>query len=142
MEWTTNEVPLNIGGYKYNADTNTCPIFINYEKAKYISANIDYENRFLNRSQVTFFSKGNRTLESDDVKRMLDAVENQTKVELFVRKNKDDRGAKSFYYLGRVKAEYAQVKQMKKTGKQVVEIIWELDNPVREDMYDYITDND
>ena len=142
LEWTTNEVPLNIGGYKYNADTNTCPIFINYEKAKYISANIDYENRFLNRSQVTFFSKGNRTLESDDVKRMLDAVENQTKVELFVRKNKDDRGAKSFYYLGRVKAEYAQVKQMKKTGKQVVEIIWELDNPVREDMYDYITDND
>ena len=73
---------------------------------------------------------------------MLDAVENQSKVDLFVRKIKDDRGAISFYYLGRVKAEYAQVKQMKKTGKQVVEIIWELDNPVREDMYDYITDND
>ena len=31
---------------------------------------------------------------------------------------------------------------MKNTGNKVVEFKWDLDVPVREDIYDYITDND
>ena len=32
LNWERNEVPLNIGGYKYDKKTKTFPIFINYDK--------------------------------------------------------------------------------------------------------------
>lgn len=142
LEWTLNEVSLNIGGYKYNADTNTYPVFINYEKADNITDTINYDDKFLNSSQFISFSKNKRSLSSDDVKHFINAVDEQTPIELFVRKNKDDKGAKSFYYLGRMQVTDAEEKLMKKTNNQVVEFLWTLDVPVREDIYDYITDND
>ena len=30
LNWERNEVPLNIGGYKYDKKTKTFPVFINY----------------------------------------------------------------------------------------------------------------
>ena len=33
LAWEHNEVPLNIGGYKYDKKTKTFPVFINYDKA-------------------------------------------------------------------------------------------------------------
>lgn len=142
LEWTTNEVSLNIGGYKYNADTNTYPVFINYEKSEDVTDTINYDDKFLNTSQFISFSKNKRSLQSDDVKRFINAVDENTPIELFVRKNKDDKGAKSFYYLGRMQVADAQEKLMRNTNNQVVEFLWTLDVPVREDIYDYITDND
>lgn len=60
-------------------------------------------------------------------------------VQLFVRKNKDDKISKEFYYLGRVIAT-GNAKQfvMPNTDKTAVEIEWELETPVREDIYQYI----
>ena len=58
---------------------------------------------------------------------------------LFVRKNKDDKISKEFYYLGRMKATgRAQEFQMENTTKTAVEIEWALETPVREDIYEYI----
>lgn len=36
LNWENNEVPLNIGGYKYDKKTGTFPVFINYDKAEEI----------------------------------------------------------------------------------------------------------
>ena len=60
-------------------------------------------------------------------------------VQLFVRKNKDDKISKEFYYLGRMYAT-GEVKEfiMPNTDKSAVEIEWALDTPVREDIYEYI----
>ena len=60
-------------------------------------------------------------------------------MELFVRKNKDDKTSKEFYYLGRVEAT-GETKEfiMPNTDKTAVEIIWALETPVREDIYQYI----
>ena len=60
-------------------------------------------------------------------------------VELFVRKNKDDRISKEFYYLGRMKAT-GRTKEfiMNNTNASAVEIEWALNTPVREDIYQYI----
>ena len=54
-------------------------------------------------------------------------------------KNKDDKISKEFYYLGRVIAT-GNAKQfvMPNTDKTAVEIEWELETPVREDIYQYI----
>ena len=65
--------------------------------------------------------------------------ERGVQVERFVRKNKDDKISKEFYYLGRV-ISTGNVKQfvMPNTDKTAVEIEWELETPVREDIYQYI----
>lgn len=63
-------------------------------------------------------------------------------VELFVRKNKDDKVSKEFYYLGHMTAS-GNTKEftMTNTEKTAVEIEWILDVPVREDIYEYIVNS-
>lgn len=44
LNWEQNEVPLNIGGYKYDKKTKTFPVFINYDKSEDISDTTKYED--------------------------------------------------------------------------------------------------
>ena len=114
LEWEHNEVPLNL-------DT------------------IRYEDHFESPNRLIAISKQSRTKESEDVQNFLHARERGIDVELFVRKNKDDKISKEFYYLGRMTAT-GRIKEfiMANTDKTAVEIEWELDTPVREDIYEYI----
>ena len=140
LNWENNEVPLNIGGYKLDKKTRTFPVFINYDKADDISETIKYEDHFVNNSILIAVSKSGRNLESEDVQNFLKAKERGIDVHLFVRKNKDDKISKEFYYLGRMTASgQAQVFTMQNTDKTAVEIECLLDTPVREDIYQYIT---
>ena len=87
-------------------------------------------------------SKQSRTKDSEDVQNFLHARERGIDVELFVRKNKDDKISKEFYYLGRMTATgKAEEFIMANTDKTAVEIEWDLDTPVREDIYEYIVNN-
>lgn len=139
LNWETNEVPLNIGGYKYDKKTRTFPVFINYDKSNDISDTTKYEDHFTSSSSLIAISKSGRTISSEDVQNFLHAKEQGIQVHLFVRKNKDDKISKEFYYLGHMKAS-GNVKQfvMPNTDKTAVEIEWILDVPVREDLYEYI----
>ncbi len=141
LNWEHNEVPLNIGGYKFDKKTKTFPVFINYDKAEDISETTKYEDHFLKgfRDRLIAISKSGRNLQSEDVQNFLNAKERGITVELFVRKNKDDKISKEFYYLGHMTASgYAKEFTMPNTDKTAVEIEWILDQPVREDIYDYI----
>lgn len=126
----------------YDKRTNTLPVFINYNKSDDIQDTIKYEDHFVNESVLIAISKAGRSVESEDVQNFLKAEERGIKVELFVRKNKDDKISKEFYYLGRMKAT-GNVKEfvMENTNKTAVEIEWLLDTPVREDIYEYIVNN-
>lgn len=139
LNWEKNEVPLNIGGYKYDKKTKTFPVFINYDKADNISDTTKYEDHFVNERSLIAISKSGRSVESEDVQSFLYAEERGIDVQLFVRKNKDDKISKEFYYLGRMEAS-GKVKEfvMPNTEKTAVEIEWVLDTPVREDIYEYI----
>lgn len=139
LDWENNEVPLNIGGYKYDRKTKTFPVFINYDKNEGIQDTIKYEDRFVSPSKLIAISKQSRTKESEDVQNFLYARQRGIRVELFVRKNKDDKISKEFYYLGHMKAT-GQVREfvMANTNKTAVEIEWILDTPVRKDIYEYI----
>ncbi len=140
LNWETNEVPLNIGGYKYDKKTKTFPVFINYDKSEEISDTTKYEDHFISNSRLIAISKSGRTKESDDVQNFLNAKERGIQVHLFVRKNKDDKISKEFYYLGNMEASgIAKEFIMHNTDKTAVEIEWILDVPVREDLYEYIT---
>ena len=139
LNWERNEVPLNIGGYKYDKKTKTFPVFINYDKQDDISDTTKYEDHFTSRNRLIAISKSGRSIESEDVQNFLNAKERGIDVQLFVRKNKDDKISKEFYYLGRMYAT-GGVKEfiMPNTEKSAVEIEWELDTPVRENIYEYI----
>ena len=80
-----------------------------------------------------------RTKLQESLQNFQKAKERGIDVQLFVRKNKDDKISKEFYYLGRVIAT-GNAKQfvIPNTDKTAVEIEWELETPVREDIYQYI----
>lgn len=115
------------------------PIFINYDKQDNISDTTKYEDHFVAENRLIAISKSGRSMDSEDVQNFLNATERGIDVQLFVRKNKDDKISKEFYYLGRVIAT-GNAKQfvMPNTDKTAVEIEWELETPVREDIYQYI----
>ena len=115
------------------------PVFINYDKSDQISDTTKYEDRFIDRNTLIAISKSGRKMTSGDVQAFLNARNLGIDVELFVRKNKDDKISKEFYYLGRMTAtgntnEFI----MANTDKTAVEIEWKLDTPVRDDIYQYI----
>ena len=95
-----NEVPLNIGGYKYDKKTKTFPVFINYHKQEDISDTTKYEDHFINNQRLIAISKSGRSLESEDVQNFLKARERGIAVHLFVRKNKDDKNIKRILLSG------------------------------------------
>lgn len=119
--------------------TMTFPVFINYDKDDEIAETIKYRDRFINNSTLIAISKSGRTLTSEDVQNFINSAELGISVDLFVRKNKDDKISKEFYYLGTVTPSgNAKEFIMPNTDKQAVEIEWLLDTPVREDLYEYI----
>ncbi|TQQ85232.1 DUF3427 domain-containing protein [Peptacetobacter hominis] len=141
LNWSTNVVALNIGGYKYDEETNTFPIFINYNKDENINDTIKYEDRFINSKKLIAISKSKRDKNSKDMQQIINAQKNGTRIFLFVRKNKDDSTSKEFYFLGEMYFA-GDMKEfiMPNTEASAVEISYELENPVREDIYDYITE--
>ena len=71
LEWENNEVPLNLGGYKYDRKTKTFPVFINYDKEDNIQDTIKYEDHFESPNVLIAISKQSRTTESEDVQNFL-----------------------------------------------------------------------
>ncbi len=96
----------------------------------------------MDRSNLIAISKSNRTISSKDVDTAIHSEERDVTMELFVRKNKDDKESKEFYYLGRViHPENAVLKTftMPNTNASAVEIGYRLLTPVEPNLYDYIT---
>ncbi|HEY5560640.1 MAG TPA: DUF3427 domain-containing protein, partial [Clostridiaceae bacterium] len=139
LEWEKGEVALNIGGYKFDRKTKTYPVFINYKKSGDVVDSINYEDRFESSSQLIAISKSGRSETSEDVVQAYNAEKDGVEMSLFVRKNKDDKISKEFYYLGKIKAIDRPIPiTMKNTNKSAVEIKYQLYTPIREDIYDYI----
>ena len=140
LDWSKNEVPLNIGGYKFDKETKTFPVFINYHKDDDISETIQYHDEFFSPSEFLAFSKSGRTIQSDDVQTIYSSKDLGVDILLFVRKDKTDKTSKEFYFLGKIDAVGSPVQaKMPGTNVNVVKIRYKLDVPVRDDLYDYIT---
>lgn len=137
LNWDKNMNAQNIGGYFYESKTKTLPVFVNYEKT---DDAIPFEDRFISPDHLIALSKRPRKVDSKDAdhifKRTHEDADN--KIYLFVRKNKDDKESKEFYFLGEINAEGEPNPVILKTGENAFEINYKLDQPVREDIYDYI----
>lgn len=136
LNWDKNMNALNIGGYFYDQRTKTLPVFINYDKDEKAIA---YEDRFKSPNELIALSKHPRKISSSDARHIYNAKEEGNKIYLFVRKNKDDMETKEFYFLGEI---YAVGEPnpiiLEKSNDDAFEITYELDVPVREDIYDFI----
>lgn len=138
LNWKRNMNAQNIGGYFYDEDTKTLPVFINYDKTEDAIA---YEDRFISETELIALSKHPRKLTSSDVIHIYKRSEadKENRIFLFVRKNKNDNEAKEFYFLGEIFAQgEPKPIHMKATNDDAFEIMYHLDVPVRSDIYDYI----
>ena len=139
LNWKKNLNAQNIGGYFYDTTTKTLPVFINYDKTEDAIA---YEDRFVSQQNLITLSKHPRKVDSSDAdhfyKRTVEDRDNR--IFLFVRKNKNDKEAKEFYFLGEIFAKGSPIPiKMEKTKDDAFEINYTLDVPVRDDIYEYMT---
>lgn len=138
LNFEKDEPPLNIGGYKIDSYSQTCPVFITYHKADDISETIKYEDEFLSERTLRWFSKNKRNLQSADVKQILTSNETGLRMELFVIK--DDSEGGEFYYLGPMSViPGSQVEQTREEGS-LVSMNFELQESVEYSLYRYITE--
>ena len=137
LNWEKSLVALNIGGYKYDEHTNTLPVFINYDKDDDISDTIKYTDHFEDPETLIAMSKSKLKKDSKGMEIFTRAQERNTFIHIFVRKNKDDKVSKEFYYLG--KGNILEINQDYMANNiPVCEIKYQLDQPVRKDIYEYI----
>ena len=137
LGWSRNMNAQNIGGYFYDKETKTLPVFINYEKAEDAIA---YEDRFISPTELIALSKHPRSKDSPDADHMFKRTEadKDNRIYLFVRKNKDDNEAKEFYFLGEITPISEPKTVTMLSGDSAVNFEFLLESPVREDIYDYI----
>ena len=141
LRWSKQPNQQNVGGYFHDKATNTFPVFINYEKDPSISVTTQYEDRFESENRLIAISKSNRSLRSPEIQTLKGAATNGVACYLFMRKNKNDKNqSKEFYFLGQVHptGEFEEI-VMADGRTKAVEIVYDLEEPVRPDIYDYLT---
>lgn len=138
LNWEQNMPATNIGGYRYDKNTRTLPVFINYEKTEDA---IQYHDHFESQQSLIALSKTNRRIDSTDADHIYKRCkeDKQNRIYLFVRKNKDDNETKAFYFLGEVCAEGSPAPIVLEDKIPAFEIRYRLSDPVRKDIYTYLT---
>lgn len=140
MNFEQNE--QGIGGYTYS--NHHFAIFVTLDKGKDFKGSlISYEDEFLDEKRFRWFTKAPRTIESKEVKVLMNNED--WIVHLFVKRryNKTDNET-DFYYLGEVLPKHETIKQVQKTTsdnkkKNVVEMEFDLVQSVEPNIYKFLT---
>ena len=135
LNWPKNLNAQNLGGYFYHKETKTFPVFINYIKGEDVVESQKYEDRFENRNTLVALSKSNENRYSSRMKLVENSSTNGVEIHLFVRKNKNDKGSKELYYLGKMYFVCFR------NNKKPVQIEYKLKDEIRQDLYDYFNSN-
>lgn len=128
--------------YGYRFKYNTFPIFVTYHKSESISQSIQYDDKFIDRKFFSWMSRNNRTLESQDILELKRAQKENIPVDLFIQK--DDEEENQYFYIGPMKpVEFKQTTIRNDKGDElpIVNVIFELKEMVRKDLFDYFTEN-
>ena len=134
-------------GYWHDEKTNTFSVFINYEKSVDTPHSTNYHDRFgsldnlFDRNHFVAISKSRQTTNSPYIQKIAQFKETGTKIRLFVRKNKNDKTSKEFYYLGQVECTGRMLDgAIPGTSIPIVEIEYKFLKPVNDRIYEYITE--
>ena len=136
LNWEQNPNPQTVGGYFRSKDESNIAIFINYHKEEDISASTDYKDSFIDNTTFTWMTKSNRTLEAPEVRVIREY--NGLRIPLFIKKSNAE--GKDFYYMGEMEPITNSFRQKNmSSGDPVVQIDFNLNKPVEESLYNYIT---
>ncbi len=142
LNWETNPVAQNVGGYMISPDKLNCPVFVNYQKHEDISSTTKYEDVFLNNQEFQYMSKSRRTLESSDVQTIRNYHEG-FRIPLFIKKSNDE--GLEFYFMGDIVPQLDAFEQTTMpndggTSVSVVKMVFSLKHPVEDNLYEYLKD--
>lgn len=141
LNWDKNINAQNIGGYFYDKKTKTLPVYVTYRKDEEIADTQKYKDRFESNSLFVSTSKPGRHLAGNNHRKSSPEVayfyDENTKIYLFLQKDKKET---EYYFMGELKI-YGEPEEVyrKETDDTVLEFRYFLDVPVREDLYDYFT---
>jgi len=125
-------------GYRTSRSTNTCPIFVTYNKSDDIAMSTQYADCFESPRVFSWMTRSRMTLNSREVKDIIEQEQNGIDLRLFIKKS-DGEGS-DFYYFGRVTPiSWRQTKQSSDDGRMldIVNIKFELEHTVPDDLYEY-----
>ncbi len=143
LNWESNPLAQNVGGYMISADKTNCPIFVNYHKEEHISSSTKYEDGFINNAEFEWMTKSKRTLNSPDVV-VIKNFKNGLHLPLFIKKNNDE--GTEFYYMGDltpIEDSFVQTSIANDNGgnDSIVKINFTLSHPVEDSLYEYLTNS-
>lgn len=141
LNWYSDESSTMYG---YKTKHQTCPIFVTYHKHEDVEASTNYHEEFSNPQILKWSTRSRRTLESEEVKVILEAEKLQIDLHVFVKK--DDAEGTEFYYLGKAKPDQSsavQASMLDKNGEtiSVVHMNLLLERPVESKLYHYLTES-
>lgn len=134
LGWESNQQGV-IFGYKIDAATQTCPIFITYHKDDDVSASTKYEDELLDPSTVRWYTRSRKTLQSVDEHRIA-----SEEVPLHVFAKKDDAEGTDFFYLGQAAPREAEQTQMPGGSGAMLPVVTmklDLETPLDDSLYEY-----
>lgn len=131
--------------YGYKPKHNSCPIFVTYHKNDEIDSSIAYGDELLNQSVFRWFTRSNRSLQSEEVRKIIEAYKTGLEIHLFIKKD-DDEGS-DFYYLGKTSVDLNSVLQTTMKDKAnkdipVVRMDLVLETEVENKLYKYLISNE
>jgi len=133
LNWSKNQ-ESTVYGYKTDAETMTCPIFVTYHKDANISASVRYEDTLIDRSTLHWFTRHKRTLKSRELQPILNG---DADLHLFAKR--EDADGTDFYYLGQVDAMNPAQTTMIGNDKQKLDVVTsdlKLRVPIPADVFD------
>lgn len=132
LNWE-NDISSTVYGYRTRNEVTPC--FVTYHKSDDIEDTIKYNDHFINPSIFAWESRSNRKLNSQEIKNVI----NSKRILLFVKK--EDAEGTDFYYLGDASIIEGSIQQaeMPESKKPVVHFKFQLEQPVTDDLYNYLT---
>lgn len=138
LNWESDEAST-IYGYKiqYKTKPLTCPIFVTYNKSDEIDDSIKYEDVFIDNETFSWMTRNGVRIDSKEPTTIMAQKENNIRIQLFVKKS--DGEGRDFYYVGEMEPLKAEQQTMISEGKTlpVVNILFRLKTPVRQDIFSY-----
>lgn len=138
LNWDADETSTMYG---YKPKHGTCPIFVTYHKHDNVESSVDYGDEFINPELFKWYTRSNRTIQSQEVQRVIHADQHGYEIHIFVKKD-DDEG-KDFYYLGKGfpdKASVEEDRMIDKNGRDlpVVHMNMVMEQAVEGKLYHYL----
>lgn len=131
LNWSSN-MYSTIYGYRVDAVTRTCPIFVTLHKSDEVSSSTAYEDELLDTQTMRYYTKSKRTMASPDVSPIITNA-----VDLHVFAKKDDAEGSDFYYLGKARSADPEQTTMRGSSLPVVRMLLHFDEPIQAALFDY-----